>query len=153
MDNEISKELPIIGILRGICHEDVAPLTDAILRSGLKTIEVSMNTSEEERHSCFSRGINPARNIFGMAGRGDNGQNFSFRFFCPKYFRNIKGPLNDIKLSACGGVTADNIKEYFLHGVDAVALGTSIFKDEWLKSRQYQKVAEEIQRLIMGYKG
>ena len=38
---------------------------------------------------------------------------FPSNFFGPKYFKEIKGPFNDIELLACGGVTPENIKDYF----------------------------------------
>lgn len=38
------KKLPIMGILRGIKQDAVKPLTEAIISSGLKTIEITMNT-------------------------------------------------------------------------------------------------------------
>ncbi len=38
------KELPILGILRGISEEHLEPLTEAIISSGLKSVEITMNT-------------------------------------------------------------------------------------------------------------
>jgi len=38
------RKLPVMGILRGVKPEDLAPLLDAAVRAGLKTIEITMNT-------------------------------------------------------------------------------------------------------------
>jgi len=38
------KKLPIIGILRGVSLDRIEPLTRSIISSGLKTIEIAMNT-------------------------------------------------------------------------------------------------------------
>jgi len=38
------KKLPILGIMRGIEDKDVEPLTEATIKSGLKTVEITMNT-------------------------------------------------------------------------------------------------------------
>jgi 2-dehydro-3-deoxyphosphogluconate aldolase/(4S)-4-hydroxy-2-oxoglutarate aldolase len=38
------RELPVIGILRGIREEHMSELADTIISSGLKTIEITMNT-------------------------------------------------------------------------------------------------------------
>jgi 2-dehydro-3-deoxyphosphogluconate aldolase/(4S)-4-hydroxy-2-oxoglutarate aldolase len=46
MDINNFKKLPIIGILRGVKAEAIEPLTDAIISSGLKTIEITMNTPD-----------------------------------------------------------------------------------------------------------
>ncbi|MDD5645464.1 MAG: bifunctional 4-hydroxy-2-oxoglutarate aldolase/2-dehydro-3-deoxy-phosphogluconate aldolase [bacterium] len=40
------RQLPIMGILRGIEKDSVEPLTEQIILSGLKTIEVAMNTKD-----------------------------------------------------------------------------------------------------------
>jgi 2-dehydro-3-deoxyphosphogluconate aldolase / (4S)-4-hydroxy-2-oxoglutarate aldolase len=44
MDINTFKQLPILGILRGINESVVEPLVEAIVDSGLKTIEITMNT-------------------------------------------------------------------------------------------------------------
>ena len=44
MDINQFKQLPIMGILRGIEHDIVEPLTETIISSGLRTIEITMNT-------------------------------------------------------------------------------------------------------------
>jgi 2-dehydro-3-deoxyphosphogluconate aldolase / (4S)-4-hydroxy-2-oxoglutarate aldolase len=44
MDPDRFKELPLMGILRGIDEDITEPLIDTVISSGLKTIEVAMNT-------------------------------------------------------------------------------------------------------------
>lgn len=46
MDVDRFNELPILGILRGIKADAVEPLTDTIVSSGLKTVEITMNTDD-----------------------------------------------------------------------------------------------------------
>ena len=43
------KKLPIIGILRGIKSSGIEELTKSIISSGLKTVEVTMNTPSAAR--------------------------------------------------------------------------------------------------------
>ncbi|MFH1847054.1 MAG: bifunctional 4-hydroxy-2-oxoglutarate aldolase/2-dehydro-3-deoxy-phosphogluconate aldolase [Candidatus Omnitrophota bacterium] len=38
------KKLPLMGIIRGITLEKIEPLLEAVIKAGLKTIEVTMNT-------------------------------------------------------------------------------------------------------------
>ncbi len=38
------KKQPVMGILRGITLEQIEPLIDAVITSGLKTLEITMNT-------------------------------------------------------------------------------------------------------------
>ncbi|MBM3249292.1 MAG: bifunctional 4-hydroxy-2-oxoglutarate aldolase/2-dehydro-3-deoxy-phosphogluconate aldolase [Candidatus Omnitrophica bacterium] len=44
MDIKRFKEKPILGILRGIKPQEIAPLVEVIASSGLETIEITMNT-------------------------------------------------------------------------------------------------------------
>ncbi|NQU19498.1 bifunctional 4-hydroxy-2-oxoglutarate aldolase/2-dehydro-3-deoxy-phosphogluconate aldolase, partial [bacterium] len=73
---------------------------------------------------------------------------FPAKLFGPSYFREVKAPLQDIKLLACGGVNKDNIKEYFSNGADAIAFGASVFKKEWLINKDFAKIAQSIKLLI-----
>ncbi len=45
MDLDRFRKLPLLGILRGIGEEDVAPLADTVAGAGLGAIEVTMNTA------------------------------------------------------------------------------------------------------------
>ena len=44
MDVARFKELPLMGILRGISIADIEPLLEEVIESGLRTIEITMNT-------------------------------------------------------------------------------------------------------------
>ena len=68
--------------------------------------------------------------------------------FGPSYFREIKAPLNEIKLLACGGVNRDNISEYFASGADAIAFGASVFKKELLINKDFKKIGESVRELV-----
>lgn len=73
---------------------------------------------------------------------------FPSGFFGPQYFRELKGPFNDIKLLACGGVTPENIKEYFSCGASATAFGASVFSPERLAKKDYAGISKEIVKYI-----
>lgn len=68
--------------------------------------------------------------------------------FGPKYFKEIKGPFNDIELLACGGVTPENMKEYFSSGASAVAFGEGVFKKEWLADKDFKSIGEAVKRYV-----
>jgi len=206
MDPDAFKELPIIGILRGIELTEVDPLTQTIIQSGLKTIEVTMNTPQapalirefikqagnkltigagtvvcmedlrqalaagatfivspvlipEVISTCKRQGIavfpgalTPQEIYHAWQAGATMVKVFPAGVFGPKYFKDIKGPLADVELLACGGVTAENIKDYFANGAGAVAFGSSIFKNDWLKSKQYPKIGEQIKEMIRALK-
>jgi len=77
---------------------------------------------------------------------------FPAKFFGPSYIKEIKTPLKDIKLLACGGVTPDNIQLFFSCGASAVAFGSSIFKKEWLERKEFYRIEEVLKELITGFK-
>jgi 2-dehydro-3-deoxyphosphogluconate aldolase/(4S)-4-hydroxy-2-oxoglutarate aldolase len=67
--------------------------------------------------------------------------------FCgPGYFREIKGPFDDIELLACGGVTPENMKDYFASGASAVSFGASVFRKEWLAAEDFASIAQAIKK-------
>jgi len=73
---------------------------------------------------------------------------FPAKFFGPEYIKEIKGPFKDIELLACGGVTAQNIREFFTCGASAVAFGAGIFRDEWLQEGKFSLIEEKIRGLV-----
>ncbi len=46
MDVTKFKKKPVMGILRGITLNQIEPLISAVLKSGLETLEIAMNTKE-----------------------------------------------------------------------------------------------------------
>ena len=46
MDLDRFRTLPLLGILRGIGAEDVAPLADVVAEAGLPALEITMNTAD-----------------------------------------------------------------------------------------------------------
>lgn len=68
--------------------------------------------------------------------------------FGPSYLREIKGPFADIELLACGGVSAENMADYFSCGASAVAFGGSVFRREWLAAGELGRVRDEVHKLV-----
>lgn len=67
----------------------------------------------------------------------------------PDYIKELKGPFNNIKLLACGGVNAKNIKQYFAAGADAVAVGGSIFSQELMGLKKFSEIEKKVRELIL----
>lgn len=74
---------------------------------------------------------------------------FPAKFFGPQYFSEIKAPFADIELLACSGVTPENLGEYFASGASAIAFGSSVFKKEWLKNKDYQSISVAIKAYLI----
>ncbi|MCQ9204857.1 MAG: bifunctional 4-hydroxy-2-oxoglutarate aldolase/2-dehydro-3-deoxy-phosphogluconate aldolase [Omnitrophica bacterium] len=207
MDIGKFRQLPLIGILRGIEKDVVKPLIGAVISAGLQTIEITMNTpaapkliqdaiKSAQGKLTIGAGTVLTRDDLGKAL--DSGATFIVlptlvtevveycvkksipvfagaltpqeiykawsmgatmvkvfpaKFFGPEYFKEIKGPFGQIELLACGGITADNIQDFFSCGASAVAFGGSIFRKEWLALREFSRIEEDIKALIAGFRG
>lgn len=73
---------------------------------------------------------------------------FPSGFFGPEYFKEIKGPFNDIELLACGGVRPENVKAYLQNGASAVSIGASVFKKEWLDKKDFVSMEHRIKEYV-----
>ncbi len=58
------------------------------------------------------------------------------------YIKSIKGPMDSVKLLACGGVRPDNVEEYIIKGADGIAIGSQLFEEEWLATGEYKKITD-----------
>ncbi|MBU1872074.1 MAG: bifunctional 4-hydroxy-2-oxoglutarate aldolase/2-dehydro-3-deoxy-phosphogluconate aldolase [Candidatus Omnitrophica bacterium] len=202
MNRESFKKLPVLGILRGIKLEIVQELIEAIIASGLRSIELAMNTPAagviikemvrvaegrlvigagtvltkddlqraldsgasfivlpvlipeiveycvKNKIPVFPGALTPQEIYQASRAGATMVKVFPSKFFGPAYIKEIKAPLPDIELLACGGVSVTTIKEYFSNGASAVAFGASIFRKELLEKRQFSLIKKEIQALL-----
>ena len=77
---------------------------------------------------------------------------FPSSVFGPSYIKAVKGPYNQIKIMAVGGVGDKNISEFFLNGADAIGFGASIIKPEWLDTDRYDLIEDSLISLINNFK-
>lgn len=205
MDLERFRAMPLMGILRGVQSDSIDSIVETALSSGLKTIEITMNTPGAP--DLIRRAVKSAQGRL-MVGAGtvvtaehlkvalDAGARFIVSpmlvydvvEYCrdneipvfpgaltpqeiynawvagatmvkvfpsnllgTEYIREIKGPLSSIEILACGGVTPENIREYFACGASAVAFGSSVFREEWLKARDFESIGRSIEDLVFAY--
>ena len=198
--------LPILGILRGIKKRHIDPLLSIFLKTGIRYIEVTMNT--EGAANLILELIEKAGNDFRVgagtvltdtdlqtaldAGAGfivtpsivENviekcvGENipvfpgaltpteiqkawnmgaamvklFPSGLYGPGYIRALKGPFPSISIMAVGGVTEQNIAQFFKQGADAVAFGAGILRMDWLEQDRFDLIEERLNLLIKSYK-
>ncbi len=70
----------------------------------------------------------------------------------PEYFGTVRGPFNEIRLMAVGGVGPDNVHDYLGAGVSAVALGGSVFSPERMKNKEFDIIQKEISAFLFAVK-
>ncbi|ANY74350.1 bifunctional 4-hydroxy-2-oxoglutarate aldolase/2-dehydro-3-deoxy-phosphogluconate aldolase [Paenibacillus ihbetae] len=64
------------------------------------------------------------------------------------YLKELQGPLNHIPLLATGGVTLDNLQDYFAAGAAAVGLGSALIPKEALLTKDVETMAERAQAFV-----
>jgi len=200
------EKLPLIGILRGITKDMVKPIAKCCINSGLKALEITMNTENapqliklmieasegkfavgagtvlntdeldqaihagasfivtptvqnevirscvSQKIPCFPGAFTPTEILQAWNLGASMIKVFPSSIVGPKYFTEIKGPLNHIKLLACGGVSKETLPEFFKSGADGAAFGGSIFKKSYLKESNYSSITDELKAFINSYK-
>jgi 2-dehydro-3-deoxyphosphogluconate aldolase/(4S)-4-hydroxy-2-oxoglutarate aldolase len=63
----------------------------------------------------------------------------------PTYIRALKGPYPDLKAMPTGGVTKDNIKDWFDAGAVAVGAGSNLCPKSWAAEGRFDDIAENAQ--------
>ena len=66
----------------------------------------------------------------------------------PNYIRELRGPFDDIDLVAVGGVTPENLRDYFDAGVRAVGASSALFGKTALKEKDLKKLSEHVRKFI-----
>lgn len=58
------------------------------------------------------------------------------------YFKNIHAPLSQCKLLAVGGVSDKDAADYMAAGCSGVGVAGCLFKKEWIKAGEWDKITE-----------
>jgi 2-dehydro-3-deoxyphosphogluconate aldolase / (4S)-4-hydroxy-2-oxoglutarate aldolase len=66
----------------------------------------------------------------------------------PDYFKQVKGPLDKVKLVAVGGVNPSNINKYLGAGADALALGGSIYSQHRMENGKFLDIQKDIEEFM-----
>ena len=66
----------------------------------------------------------------------------------PVYIKELKGPFDDIPLVAVGGVTIENVREYFQAGATAVGVGISLFGEHAVRAGDWDAVGKNVEKFI-----
>jgi len=206
MDVGKFKKKPVMGIVRGLEPGQVEPLIEAVISSGLETLEITMNTRGaaqlirkagkiarkrlmlgagtvldmdslkaaldagatfivmpvlirdvlgycvKNKIPAFPGALTPQEIYNAWKEGATMVKVFPAKFFGPEYFREIKGPFNDIELLACAGVTPQNMREYFACGASAIAFGASVFKKDRLQKKDYASITSAIKAYLVPLK-
>jgi len=70
----------------------------------------------------------------------------------PQYFKDIKGPLPQIRLMPTGGVNVENTPDFIRAGAVAVAVGTSLVDKKAVSERKYDIITENAKKFVEAVK-
>ena len=73
---------------------------------------------------------------------------FPSSMFGPRYIKALKGPYDDVKLMAVGGVRLENVKEYFSSGADAVAFGGGVFAKKLVEAGDFSTIGSRVREYV-----
>ncbi len=66
----------------------------------------------------------------------------------PKYLKNLRGPLPQVRLMPTGGVDLDTIADFFDAGACAVGIGGALLKKQWLKDRDFAAIEAQARKFV-----
>jgi 2-dehydro-3-deoxyphosphogluconate aldolase/(4S)-4-hydroxy-2-oxoglutarate aldolase len=66
----------------------------------------------------------------------------------PAYIRELRGPFDEIDLVAVGGVTVENLADYFDAGVRAVGASSALFGKAALREKDLRKLSENVRKFV-----
>lgn len=158
----LSKQYPDMNIGAGtvctdedlaIAHEAgasffVSPVTDVKL----------IKAAREKNLAVFPGAFTPSEIYTAWQAGATAIKVFPMSALGPSYLKEVHAPLPEIKLVAVGGVTIENIDDYFAAGAYGVGLGSGLFRKDLMEEgfetlKQYQeKMYERIVEILNGDK-
>jgi 2-dehydro-3-deoxyphosphogluconate aldolase/(4S)-4-hydroxy-2-oxoglutarate aldolase len=69
-------------------------------------------------------------------------------FMGPDYIKDIKAPLNQIKLLPTGGVSLDNLAEFMKAGADGLGIGGQLFDKICIKNKDMNALKNHFKKFV-----
>lgn len=66
----------------------------------------------------------------------------------PKYFKDIKGPLPQVRLMPTGGVSVENAREFIANGACCVAIGTALLDKKAIEAENWDILTQKAKALV-----
>lgn len=66
----------------------------------------------------------------------------------PRYFKEVKAPLDQVRLMATGGITPENAADFVRAGADLLGVGSSLVSAQDVAAGAYGAIAERARRLV-----
>lgn len=66
----------------------------------------------------------------------------------PDYIKDVKAPLNKVKLIPTGGIDVDNIESFKKAGADAFGIGSPLFKKSLIRDKDWQGLKDHFKKFV-----
>lgn len=66
----------------------------------------------------------------------------------PRYLKELKAPLNKIKLLPTGGVSIDNLEEFFKSGAMGAGMGSTLFDKEMISKKDFEGLHLHFKKIV-----
>jgi len=66
----------------------------------------------------------------------------------PDYIRDVKAPLNKIKLMPTGGISLSNIEAFMKAGADGLGIGGQLFDKQLIKNQDWDGLLEHFKKYV-----
>jgi 2-dehydro-3-deoxyphosphogluconate aldolase/(4S)-4-hydroxy-2-oxoglutarate aldolase len=64
------------------------------------------------------------------------------------YLKDIKAPLNQVKLLPTGGIDLDNIDSFLKAGADGFGIGSPLFARNFIDEKNWQGLKEHFKKFV-----
>jgi 2-dehydro-3-deoxyphosphogluconate aldolase/(4S)-4-hydroxy-2-oxoglutarate aldolase len=71
----------------------------------------------------------------------------------PEYIKDLRGPLNQIKLIPVGGVNIDNCLDYMKAGASGLGLGSQLFDTQKIRDKNWKDLSNTLELFANNMKG
>lgn len=66
----------------------------------------------------------------------------------PEYIKDVKAPLNQLRLMPTGGISLDNMAAYFKAGADGLGIGSHLFNKALIQAKDWTELRTHLQGFV-----
>lgn len=66
----------------------------------------------------------------------------------PAYIKAVRAPISHVKLTAVGGVNAENFGDFLKAGVVGAGIGGNLANKKWIEAGEFHKITETARELV-----
>ena len=71
----------------------------------------------------------------------------------PQFFRDLRGPLPEVRLMPTGGVTVENARDFLAAGAALVGIGTALVDAKTVEAGDWAAITARARRLVESLRG